>query len=130
MTRNRRVRPFVAATTIAVPVGFIARVDPNKAGHYPTCPVRMLLGIDCPGCGSLRTIHALLHGEFVVALDRNALLVLAIPVVVTGIARWAVEEPPSVVNRWRYGPWALIALLATWTGAAQYPTTTIDSTSR
>ncbi len=53
----------------------------NPAGSqlYPSSPFRALTGLYCPGCGSLRAIHQLLHGHFLAALDLNPLMVLATP---------------------------------------------------
>jgi hypothetical protein len=65
---------------------YIYAVDPNQPGGYPLCPTRALFGVDCPGCGSLRAIHALLHGDVARALDHNILLVLALPAIVAYLA--------------------------------------------
>ncbi len=39
----------------------------------------MLTGWDCPGCGSQRAIHALLHGELRQAFFHNPLMTLSLP---------------------------------------------------
>ncbi len=41
----------------------------------PRCPFLQLTGQQCPGCGSLRGIHALLHGDFLQALRLNVMLI-------------------------------------------------------
>ncbi len=41
----------------------------------------MLTGCYCPGCGSLRALHQLLHGRLVVALGLNPLMVISTPYV-------------------------------------------------
>ena len=53
----------------------------NPAGSqlYPPSPFRALTGLYCPGCGSLRAIHQLLHGHLLAAIDLNPLMVLAAP---------------------------------------------------
>ena len=45
----------------------------------PQCLFRRLTGLSCPGCGSQRVAHALLHGDLAGAFRANALLVAAIP---------------------------------------------------
>lgn len=46
---------------------------------FPKCPFLLLTGWECPGCGSQRAIHALLHFNIPAALQYNALLVLSLP---------------------------------------------------
>ena len=53
--------------------------DPSRFSFYPTCQFHRLTGLLCPGCGSLRALHHLLHGRVVTALHFNALLVLGLP---------------------------------------------------
>jgi hypothetical protein len=63
-------------------------VDPNRPGAYGVCPFRLVTGLDCPGCGTLRSIHALLGGDLWLALDHNLLTVLLVPVLVAVWLRW------------------------------------------
>jgi hypothetical protein len=54
--------------------------DPVRVPIYPVCLFHRVTGLDCPGCGSLRALHELLHGNFAAALHFNAFLVLSLPV--------------------------------------------------
>ncbi len=63
-------------------------MDPNSPGHYPVCPLKLLTGLDCPGCGMLRATHDLTHGNIVGALDHNVLMVLLVPLVAVLWVRW------------------------------------------
>lgn len=63
----------------------VSAVDPGTGGPYPRCPTRVLLGFDCPVCGTLRGLHALSRGHLAEAVDHNALLVVAVPV---GLVMW------------------------------------------
>ncbi|WP_243718545.1 DUF2752 domain-containing protein [Actinomadura sp. 7K534] len=88
----RLLRPGgVLIITIAA-VSYIAAVDPNEQGHYPTCPFLALTGFQCPGCGSMRTIHALAHGHVQDALALNVLTVAVIPALIFFWARWALAR--------------------------------------
>jgi hypothetical protein len=78
-----------SAAVAAVPV--LYRFDPLRVHFYPRCPLYVMTGIYCPGCGALRAGHALLHGHFLTALDFNALLVLAAPFLAWALAAQAVE---------------------------------------
>lgn len=43
--------------------------------QIPRCPFLQLTGWQCPGCGSLRGIHALLHGDIGWVLELNVMLI-------------------------------------------------------
>lgn len=51
----------------------------DKGTVFLRCPSKLLFGINCPGCGSQRAIHHLLHFEFTEAIQFNALLVITFP---------------------------------------------------
>ncbi|HEX4814339.1 MAG TPA: DUF2752 domain-containing protein [Nonomuraea sp.] len=107
--------PLGVAAAAGAVVAFVGVVDPNTPGHYPTCPFLWLTGLYCPGCGTLRTIHALAHLDPVAAIGLNPLAVAVIPFLVFWWGRW-------VVRAWQGRPrrttlahpawlWAFIALI-------------------
>nr|WP_064569504.1 DUF2752 domain-containing protein [Gordonia sp. LAM0048] len=52
--------------------------DPTTpGGALPVCPTKLIFGVTCPGCGSLRAVYSLLHGDVPAALHYNAVGVLA-----------------------------------------------------
>lgn len=83
------MRPAGVALAALAVVAFVAVVDPNESGHYPTCPFLALTGHWCPGCGSLRAIHSLAHGDLLGAAGRNVLTVAAVPLLASIWLRWA-----------------------------------------
>lgn len=66
--------------------------DPAVSGVFPPCPVRYLTGLYCPGCGSLRAMHALLHGELGRAWAMNPLMIVMLPFVTYGLVSAALLE--------------------------------------
>lgn len=85
---------LLVATMAALSIFFIYilyEYNPSTSGFYPPCPTKYLLGVECPGCGSLRASHALLHGRIAEAWHLNPMLLLAIPFILllllTGIFR-------------------------------------------
>src|SRR5262245_52661638 len=58
---------------------------PSNFAFYPRCMFFCWTGLACPGCGSLRALHSLLHGEVVTAFRLNALLMTLIPVLAVSI---------------------------------------------
>ena len=78
-----------SAAVAAVPV--LYRFNPLEVHFYPRCPLYVMTGIYCPGCGALRAGHALLHGHVLTALDFNALFVVAAPFLAYALAAQAIE---------------------------------------
>lgn len=61
--------------------------DPGSERFAPKCPLLMATGLKCPGCGSQRMLHALLHGDIAAAWRCNALLFLLVPFLIAlGVA--------------------------------------------
>ena len=61
--------------------------NPAECWWMPKCPVHLLTGHQCPGCGTQRALFLLLHGDFAQAFKANALLFLLAPYLLTaGIA--------------------------------------------
>jgi hypothetical protein len=82
--------------------------DPHQAGSWGFCPWYAVTGTYCPGCGGLRAVNDLTHGEVVSAASSNLLFVASLPFV--GVA-WV----RSVAVRWRGAyrplpPWTAPAL--------------------
>ncbi len=54
--------------------------DPSTSAIFPPCPTNALTNLHCPGCGTLRAMYALLHGDVKEALSQNILAVIFIPI--------------------------------------------------
>ena len=55
------------------------RFDPSTAGFFPPCMFHELTGLQCPGCGTTRALHHLLHGDVAGAFRLNAMLFAVAP---------------------------------------------------
>ena len=66
---------------LAAAAGFLYLyfVDPLTSPFAPPCLFTAIFGVHCPGCGSLRALHALAHGDLKAALEFNAPLVYVLP---------------------------------------------------
>ncbi len=73
---------------------------------FPECPFHKYLHLDCPGCGSQRAIHALLHLNLQKAMGYNLLLVLSLPVLALQLffKIYAYFTKRNVVLRFWYNP--------------------------
>ena len=113
LTGGRRavLLPLGAAAAALVVTGYVAAVAPNAAGHYPTCPFLALTGWYCPGCGALRAVHALAHGDLSTALARNPAAVVAFAYIVVAWALWLARTVRGRPQRWLAPPWVLYTVL-------------------
>ena len=93
--------------------------DPRNPGTYPICPFLGLTGYHCPGCGTLRALHQLLHGDVIAALGYNPLTVVSLPVIAHSFTDGAlrafrIAAPPRVLIPHQF-IWALfVGILAFW----------------
>lgn len=55
--------------------------NPESTAIFPRCPFLVLTDLKCPGCGSQRALHALLHLDVADAFRYNAMLVLSLPII-------------------------------------------------
>src|SRR6201993_4869050 len=102
MIAQRQLQPRIRQLTLALPLLGVAGAagalavlfwfDPTQYRFYPVCIFHSLTGLQCPGCGSLRALHALSHGHLLTALHYNPLLVLALPFLVFVGGRMLLRE--------------------------------------
>ena len=93
--------------------------DPRNPGIYPVCPFFGLTGYHCPGCGTLRALHQLLHGNIAGAFGYNAYAMLAMPFIAWSYAASALRAFRLPVPAPVFVPhqlvWALLAaIVAFW----------------
>ncbi|TSE08542.1 DUF2752 domain-containing protein [Aquimarina algiphila] len=56
--------------------------NPTEVNFFPKCPFHTLTGFHCPGCGSQRALHQLLHFEIMETLNYNALYILGLGTII------------------------------------------------
>jgi hypothetical protein len=96
--RSRLVAPVLTAACAVAAVTLVHLRDPHVYGSYAACPWLVLTGFDCPGCGGLRALHDLTHGDLAAAVSSNLLVVaVLLPLALLGWSAWARA-------RWRGGP--------------------------
>ncbi|WP_206063086.1 DUF2752 domain-containing protein [Nocardioides sp. HDW12B] len=93
--RLRRVRPHLVLAGVVLLLSLALHLrDPHDQGSWGFCPWLLSTGTACPGCGGLRAINDLTHGDVAAAASSNLLVVSALPIVA---ALWA----RSLVQTWR-----------------------------
>ena len=87
--------------------------NPSTTAFYPKCLFHEMTGLYCPGCGSTRALHCLLHGELREAFRDNALVVLALPLLgAILLARTLRRRPPVVIRQSKLvWLWLLLAVI-------------------
>jgi len=85
---NKRLTALLIWLSIAIGATYLFIFEPGKTGFFPACPFRMLTGFTCPGCGSTRGLHRLLHGDIISALEFNPLMVLSLPFLLYALVRY------------------------------------------
>jgi len=87
--------------------------DPADHAFYPVCLFKRMTGYDCPGCGGLRAVHGLLHGDVWRAFQLNAVAVVALPLLVAwSVLRWVRSrrgQPAALPVR--FLAWMLVGLI-------------------
>lgn len=79
MELNKKITAASVIIAVAAVLIFLGVVDPVESKWVPHCLFKFATGYDCPGCGSQRAIHAMLHGRMADAWNYNALLLIALP---------------------------------------------------
>ena len=100
MSRRSVIAMLAVAAVVVAGVVIYSTFDPSASRWFPRCPFLMLTGLKCPGCGTQRAIHALLHGDVLSALHFNALLPVIIPLLLLyGYAELVRTRKPRFYNR-------------------------------
>lgn len=97
-------RVLAGAALAAAPITLLAA---RLGAPLPPCPLRVLTGIECPGCGTGRALTALAHGDLPAVLDHNLLLPIVGPLLVLSLLGVLLGRTPLLARR----GWALPMLL-------------------
>jgi hypothetical protein len=96
-----RAPTLVGASGVGA-LGLLHLRDPHESGSYGFCPFLMVTGHPCPGCGGLRAMNDLTHGDVIGALSSNAMAVVLLAVMAVAGIVW-------FYRRWRGQPVPLLA---------------------
>ena len=87
MTSMRPRSIAISAASLAGALcGVVYCFPPASHSFYPRCPLYMLTGWQCPGCGATRALYELLHGNIGAAWAYNQLFVALFPMLVITFA--------------------------------------------
>jgi hypothetical protein len=106
--RARDLGLFIGGLALA----FVLHIGDPAATSFPVCPFYAMTGLYCPGCGTLRCLHAMLHGDLRSAVGFNAMTVLLAPAL---LAAWLSVGVAGIGGRgpariWNLPRWAGLTL--------------------
>lgn len=106
--------PLLVAASTTLACAAIWLGDPTTPnGPLPVCPTKALLGIDCPGCGSLRMLYSLMHGNLLAAARFNALGLVAVGLLVWAYLTWTYGRLVGRrIRSWQHRRWAAVVALS------------------
>lgn len=107
-------RIAVSVVVAAVGAWVLYTFPPTAYGFYPRCPFRMLTGLQCPGCGTTRALHQLLHGNVGAAFRLNPMLFVLMAVALCAVPSLLRGQQPQFLMK----PWfawaAFFVLTSYW----------------
>lgn len=111
------------ATAVCTAIWLGDPTTPN--GPLPVCPTKALLGIDCPGCGSLRMLYSLMHGNLQAAVGYNALGLVAVVLLVWAYLGWTYGRiVDRQIRSWQHHRWSAavtLTLVVAWLAVRNIP---------
>ncbi len=115
LNNERTFKLVFVPGSICVALFVLLVFNPASSGIFPPCPFHRLTGLYCPGCGSLRAVHQLLHGNLSMAFRLNPLLILSLIL----FAFWLIycgvlvlkKRPLPTVAVPSYGIWLILLII-------------------
>ena len=89
--RNRLLRSLIfilAAGAILLLYFFVKPAN----GNLPKCLFHEMTNLYCPGCGVQRSLHALLHGHVLEAIDYNLMFILFMPLIIYFVVVFVLDK--------------------------------------
>jgi len=65
---------FIVGILVLLLVSLYYFFNPTVSNFFPKCPFYIMTGLFCPGCGSQRAIHDMMHLNIFEAINHNALM--------------------------------------------------------
>ena len=86
---------------------------PGEHSFYPRCVFHAMTGLQCPGCGSTRALHHLLHGRIAEAWRFNLMLFAMIFTGIFAMPSVARGTTPSFLQK-PWFAWTALAVVVGW----------------
>lgn len=117
MTRSVKLTLYTGGiVALAAILLLYASFDPSS-NPFPRCIFLSLSGLKCPGCGSQRALHAIMHGDLASAWHYNAVLIISVPLLaLLSFGSLYKKRYPRLYNRLNSGTviWTVFAITIGW----------------
>lgn len=113
----RWAAPVAVLGCVAGAAGYTMISDPTDSGAeaLPTCVLKLMTGLDCPGCGGTRAFWYVLHGDLGAAARHHLLFVFALPFLLYLYVAWAVRHMfDRRLPQLTLSPKMLVGFLVAW----------------
>lgn len=114
-TGRKTLKPKTAILTALIAAAGIAVLflfNPSSVDFYPPCIFHSLTGLNCPGCGTARALHQLLHGNIAAAARCNVLTLALLPLLLFAGARSLAvhisKTPYKPFFKSAFWPWLIV----------------------
>lgn len=104
----------LAAAAVAAGVWVLYTFAPAAYRFYPRCVFKAATGFDCPGCGTTRALHHLLHGRIEEAFHFNPMLFVLIAVALCALPSLLRGRQPEFFTKPWFGWTAFVVLAGYW----------------
>jgi hypothetical protein len=84
---NKRLTVVLIWLALAIGSIYLFIFEPGKSGLFLVCPFYAVTGLACPGCGTTRGLHHLLHGDVITAFRFNPLMMVILPILLYALLR-------------------------------------------
>ncbi|MEU5939178.1 DUF2752 domain-containing protein [Micromonospora sp. NPDC047548] len=113
----RWAAPLAALGCVGVGVAYALVSDPTRSDPdaAPSCLLKLLTGLDCPGCGGTRALWYVLHADLPAAARHHFLFVFALPFLAYLFVAWAGQQAFGWrLPELRISPPVIAGFLAVW----------------
>lgn len=94
-------RFFPSALIATGAIGLIGQRRVDYLSQLPNCPIKAIIGFDCPACGGSRCVSAIASGDFLQAIDENFLITAIVTGSIVIAIMWLIKGPGFSANfRW------------------------------
>jgi hypothetical protein len=112
---NQRSKSLALLAVVCTVAAALYLLSPFDSGVYAPCPFNALTDLYCPGCGTLRGLHELLHGRIGSAIGLNPLMVLSLPFIAYSFIKYFAAGMRGRPERKIFIPsgfiWALLGIV-------------------